>query len=76
GFESLGLDYDHFHSYLCKSLETDCVDKLGIKINKYGRFDSFEDCEKATDYIALDSIGAEPVCWFSWCVREYPLNAS
>jgi hypothetical protein len=70
----LGWEMGGFHSYLCHSLEVECCNELGLNINKYGRFDSYEDCEKTTKYLCLESTGAEPVFWQSWCVHEYDID--
>ncbi len=74
GYEPLGHEgTDFFHSFICNGLEVACCEQLKLELNEHGRFADYESCETAVDYICLDSTGAEPVFWQSWCITEYDL---
>jgi hypothetical protein len=76
GFEPLGYDHGGFHSFICNSLERDCALALGLTINPNGKFTERADCDRAVEFIRLDSTGAEPALWQPWLIVEYPWQAS
>jgi hypothetical protein len=75
GFEPLGLETGgDFHSFICNGLEANYCGRLGLELNRHGRFDTYDACRAAVEYTMLDSTGAEPVLWLPWAVSEYGLK--
>lgn len=73
GFEVLGFDTSHFHSWLCNGLEVDCNRELEIRPNSYGFIDTFEEASACAEYASRDDVGAEPAFWQPWLIVQYPV---
>ena len=73
GYEILGYDLGILHSVLCSNLETEIFDKLNIKPNKFGLFNSYEETLKACKFIR-EECDAENALWQPWIVCEFNLK--
>ncbi|OJV63480.1 MAG: hypothetical protein BGO41_11690 [Clostridiales bacterium 38-18] len=73
GYEILGCDLGILHSVLCNKLETDIFDKLNMKPNKFGLYDSYDETLKACKFIR-EECDAENALWQPWIVCEYNLR--
>jgi hypothetical protein len=71
GYEPLGFEACHFHSWLCNSLPEEVAAVLAIRPNANGLISEFEDAIRATEYIRRPGTGAEPVIWEPWLVVAY-----
>jgi hypothetical protein len=74
GFEIIGYDLNHFHSFVCNSLENDFCNKLNISLNSNGYISDFEEAIRATEYCNLESTGAEDGFLFPVGIREISLD--
>jgi hypothetical protein len=74
GYEVLGYDTNHFHSYLCNGLQIE-YPNLGIELNSYGFITSIEQATEAAEYISgLE--GVEVDLYLPWMIREYKVNCN
>jgi len=73
GYEILGYDLGNLHSYLCNKLEVDLYEKLNMKPNKFGLFNSYEETLEACKFID-EECEAENALWQPWIVCEFQLH--
>ncbi len=71
GWEVLGDDYGHFHSWFCNSIEI-TAERWGIKPNANGFLDFLEEAERVASYCNQPDT-AEPGYWAPWQITRYPL---
>lgn len=74
GYDVIGYDYADFHSLICSSLEQEILDKYGVRFNRYGLIDSFEDAAAIVQDLRSGAFIAEQGYWAAWLVSEYPLS--
>jgi hypothetical protein len=48
-------------------------DKFGVRPNKYGLIDNYEDAVKCAEYFEQPEVGAEQVPWVPWKLAQYKL---
>ena len=70
GFEPLGYEGTHFHSWLCNDVPDDAHNRFGIRPNDQGFINEFEDAVRVVEY--MKETGAEPAIWEPWLVVQYP----
>ena len=70
GFEPLGYEGAHFHSWLCNDVPDDAHNRFGIRPNDQGFINEFEDAVRVVEY--MKETGAEPAIWEPWLVVQYP----
>jgi hypothetical protein len=72
GYEILGAEYGGgFHSWYCNNLEPIVHERLGIIVNEDGLVDGLDAAVQATELVASDEIGSEPVWWQTWLLVDY-----
>jgi hypothetical protein len=69
GFEPLGLDGTHFHSWLCHNAPVEALEEFGVRPNDAGFIDSFDNAVRITEH--LKRTGAEPGIWEPWLIVRY-----
>jgi len=69
GYEPLGFEGTSFHSWLCHNVPEEAAKEFGIRPNRHGLIESFEDAVRVTKH--LKSTGAEPAIWAPWLVVRY-----
>jgi hypothetical protein len=77
GFEIIGYHINLSCSWLCSHLEQDMHREFGIRPNKYGLIDSYEEAIKVYNWLLKDEqcgIRAEPIPYYPWLLIRYPLN--
>ena len=80
GFEVIGIEYalSSLHSWLCHSFETEVADTLGIRPNKWGPLDTYQEAHTVLAWMMdLPADRApEPVYWtvaaITECDRQSP----
>ncbi len=75
GFEVLGFTAGRFHSWLCYRLDTQALDKLGIRPGNAGLLTTLNDAQQVAD-MANSNHGAhdgtpEEVTWFPSLITEH-----
>ena len=70
GHEPLVFDRSLSDSWLCNGLDREVESELGIRPNRHGFIESFEDACRCVEYISRDDVGAEPGLWLPWLVVE------
>jgi hypothetical protein len=78
GFEVLGFDTGRFHSWLCYRLDTQALDKLGIRPGNGGLLTTLNDALRVAD-MANSNHGTpdgtpEEVTWFPSLITEHDLD--
>jgi hypothetical protein len=74
GFEPLGFNAMHFHSWLCNYSPEEIEETLGVHINENGLFGSLAAGIRATNFVREHG---EQAIWEPWLVAEYsPQNLS
>jgi hypothetical protein len=73
GYDVIGYDGADFHSLICGSMEAEVHSQYGIRFNRYGLVDSFEDTIPIIRDIRSGAVVAEEGHWASWLISEYPL---
>lgn len=58
-------------SWLCGGHEVDLAREFNIRPNNDGLISSFEDAQRAADYINRPEVGAEPGYWLPVAVLRY-----
>jgi hypothetical protein len=58
-------------SWLCSGLEKDCADQLGIVTNQLGFVQTYAEASRCAEFIAGDTVGAEPGLWLPWLITIY-----
>jgi hypothetical protein len=72
GFELLNTEYGFLAcSWLCNGLEKVCADRLGIRPNRRGFIETYEEASRCVAYISTPEVGAEPGLWLPWLVTIY-----
>jgi hypothetical protein len=71
GFELLGEDTGHFHSWLCNDLEPELRTRLGVEVNEFGLIADERTARLAAGLVDRGAIGAEPVPWRPWLLVAY-----
>ncbi len=74
GYEPLGFDAMHFHSWLCNFSPEEIGKKLGIRMNENGLLSSLADGIRTTDFVRQH--GAEMAIWEPWLVASYSTQNS
>lgn len=69
GYEPLGYDGMHFHSWLCHNAPKAAWEKLKIGPNQHGFINTLEDAISVTE--DLTATGAERAMWEPWLVVQY-----
>ena len=69
GFEPLGFEATHFHSWLCHYAPGQVYKRFGIRPNQLGLIDKLGDARKVNEYLL--QTGAEPAIWEPWLVLDY-----
>jgi hypothetical protein len=69
GFEPLGFQGTKFHSWLCHYAPAEVCKRFGIRPNRLGLIDTFENACQANDYLL--ETGAEPAIWAPWLLLDY-----
>ena len=76
GFEVVGYSYNDLgHSWLCSGIEKDMHELFGMRPNRYGLIDSYEEAKKVYDWIAEDEMQgtrSEPDPYYPWLIVQYP----
>ncbi|MEW6354769.1 MAG: hypothetical protein AB1696_00445 [Planctomycetota bacterium] len=73
GFEVLGFESGGFHSSLCHGLERDFFRHLGIRPNRSGFYDEFDDALRCAEYANRDDVPTEHVRWMPWLIVKYEM---
>jgi hypothetical protein len=68
GYEGLGFDAMHFHSWLCNHSPEKMQEEFGVRINKDGLFSSLSDGVRAADFLRKHGCSA---IWEPWLVVNY-----
>jgi hypothetical protein len=71
GLEPLVFEYSLSCSWLCNGLETIIEQALGIKPNKHGLIEDYNDAKRCVEHISRDDIGAEPGLWLPWLIIDH-----
>ncbi|HKF22794.1 MAG TPA: hypothetical protein VKE93_14585 [Candidatus Angelobacter sp.] len=71
GFEPLGFEALHFHSWICHNLPGEIYKVLGIGPSANGLIATLEDAIRVNEYISRPETGAEPVVWEPWLIAQY-----
>lgn len=58
-------------SWLCNELETEVANVLGIKPNRYGLIDTWQDAQLAVEHISRDVSDAEMGIWLPWLLVRH-----
>jgi hypothetical protein len=74
GYEPLGFEGTSFHSWLCHYAPNEVQKRFGIRPNRLGLIDKFEDACQVNEYLL--ETGAEPAIWEPWLLIEYAAKAS
>ncbi len=74
GYEPLGFDAMHFHSWLCNFSPEEIGKTLGIRMNENGLLSSLADGIRTTDFVRQH--GAEMAIWEPWLVASYSTQNS
>jgi hypothetical protein len=77
GFEPVGYNINFSCSWLCSGLEKDIHELYDIRPNPYGLIDSYDEAQKATEWINEDRIGhsrGEPDPYYPWLIVQYPVS--
>jgi hypothetical protein len=69
GYEPLGFEGTHFHSWLCHSMPKEASERLGLLPNRDGFIDTLDDAVRITEHMV--ATGAEPAIWEPWLVARY-----
>ena len=69
GYEPLGFEACHFHSWLCHDVPDETFRQFGIAPNRFGLIDNLQDARRANDYLL--KAGAEPAIWEPWLLLDY-----
>lgn len=78
GFEVLGFESGRFHSWLCYSLHSEALDKLGIRINDRGLLATLAEAQQVAA-MANSNRGThdgtpEEVTWFPALITEHDIE--
>ncbi|MGH9887096.1 MAG: hypothetical protein ACREBE_16340 [bacterium] len=76
GFEPLGFECGHAHSWLCNALEKECFQALGIRPNLNGFLQTDGETERVIRHISRAEVGAVPVQWLPWMILDYTAESS
>ena len=76
GFEPLVFDNCLSCSWLCNSLDIVVEQALGIKPNRHGLLEWFDDARTGIEYVAREEIGAEPGLWLPWLIIDHTERAN
>jgi hypothetical protein len=68
GYEPLGFNAMHFHSWLCNYSPEEIEEKLGVRINKNGLLSTLADGIQTTDFVRE---WGERAIWEPWLVVTY-----
>ena len=68
GYEPLGFDAMHFHSWLCNYSPEEIHERVGVQINDNGLFSSLADGIRTTDFVRERG---ERAIWEPWQVVNY-----
>jgi hypothetical protein len=69
GFEPLGFEGTHFHSWLCHGTPDEAFKHFDIRPNQFGLIDTFESARRVNQYLLATE--AEPAIWEPWLVVDY-----
>ena len=69
GYEPLGFEATKFHSWLCHNAPVEAHKQFGIRPNRAGFIDAFNDAVRVTEN--LKATGAELAIWEPWLVVQY-----
>jgi hypothetical protein len=70
GYEPLGFDAMHFHSWLCNFSPEEIAEQLDIRTNENGLLSSLVDGKRTTEFARGHD--AESAIWEPWLVASYP----
>jgi len=69
GYEPLGFEATKFHSWLCHNEPSEASQRFGVRPNRYGFIESFEDAVRVTKH--LKTTGATTAIWEPWLIVQY-----
>lgn len=69
GFEPIGFEGTNFHSWLCHYAPDEVNTRFGIRPNRLGLIDKFEDARRVNEFLL--ETGAEPAIWEPWLLVDY-----
>ncbi|HEV2221457.1 MAG TPA: hypothetical protein VGR84_00475 [Candidatus Acidoferrales bacterium] len=72
GYEPLGYEAMHFHTWLCHSAPDEAQKLFGIRPNQNGLISKLEDAIQVTENLVRT--GAEPAIWEPWLLVNYSLE--
>jgi hypothetical protein len=72
GYEPLGYEAVHFHSWLCHSAPDEAEKLFGVRPNQNGLISNLEDAVQITENLVRT--GAEPAIWEPWLLVNYSLE--
>jgi hypothetical protein len=70
GFEPVGFEATKFHSWLCNITPEEIYENSGIRPNRLGLIETFDQARTVNDYLLRT--GAEPAIWEPWLLIDYP----
>ncbi|KQV15683.1 MULTISPECIES: hypothetical protein [unclassified Kitasatospora] len=70
GWEVLGYELGHLHTWLCSDLHRDAVAELGVRTGPFGLLADRADAEKVADW-ANARADTDPVTWFPAALVEW-----
>ena len=73
GFEPLGYEAVHFHTWLCNSTPDETEKLFGVRPNQNGLITKLEDAIRITEHLVRT--GAEPAIWEPWLLLKYSLES-
>lgn len=76
GFEIVSYNNNLSHSWLCSGLEKEMHELFGIKPNRYGLIDTYDEAIQVYNWITEDNMQgtrAEPEPYYPWLIVHYPL---
>jgi hypothetical protein len=72
GYEPLGYEAVHFHSWLCHYAPDEVAKLFGVRPNQNGLISKLEDAIQITEHLV--KTGAEPGIWEPWLLVKYWLE--
>jgi len=73
GYEPLGYEGVHFHTWLCHSATDEAEKLFGVRPNQNGLISKLEDAIQITENLV--KTGAEPAIWEAWLLVKYSLES-
>ncbi len=73
GFEPLVFNHSLSCSWLCNGLDAEIHRALGIRPNRHGLIETFDQARRSIEHISRDDVGAEPGLWLPWLIVDHTL---